>query len=199
MKIFWLCDARNSYPLNGEIYLGRQPGAANNAYNFCDYDFRLSNRWLRQGRNLTGDNYFTDINLVEHLYTINTTYVGTIRKNKRDVPRKLFPNRNKVEESSIFCISNYLTLVSYVLKRNKIVILLSFMHYDRAVAIDQKHKPDIILYYNDTKSRVDNFDHFIREYSCKQKVNWWPMVIFFNRIDCAARLNYILCILTFPN
>ena len=150
MKIFWLCDARNFYPLNGEIYLGRQPGAANNANNSRDLVLRLFNRWLRQGRNLTGDNYFTDIELVERLYTMNTTYVGTIRKTKRDVPRELLPNRNKVEESSIFCFSNHLTLVSYVPKCNKSVILLSSMHHDRAVAVDQKHKPDIILYYNDT-------------------------------------------------
>ena len=130
---------------------------------------------------------------------MNTTYVGTIRTNKRDVPRELLPNRNKVEESSIFCLSNHLTLVSYVPKRNKSVILLSSMHHDRAVAVDQKHKPDIILYYSDTKSGVDNFDHLIREYTCKRKVNRWPMVIFFNMIDCAALVSYILYILTFPN
>ena len=28
LKIFWNCDSKSSYPLKGEIYLGRQPGAA---------------------------------------------------------------------------------------------------------------------------------------------------------------------------
>ena len=26
MKIWWCCDADTSYPLKGDVYLGRQPG-----------------------------------------------------------------------------------------------------------------------------------------------------------------------------
>ncbi|CAF4185886.1 unnamed protein product, partial [Rotaria sp. Silwood2] len=31
LRIFWCCDSVTAYPLNGEVYLGRQPEAASAA------------------------------------------------------------------------------------------------------------------------------------------------------------------------
>lgn len=59
--------------------------------------------------------------------------------------------------TSRFVFTNELTLVSYTPKRNKIVLLLSSVHHDKA--IDQRtNKPEIIMFYNATKGATDAFD-----------------------------------------
>ena len=60
-----------------------------------DLVVRLVQYFVKTGRNLTGDNWFTSIPLVQTLLELKTTYVGTVRKNKREVPSKLIA----------FCIS----------------------------------------------------------------------------------------------
>lgn len=199
IKIYWLCDSLNSFPLNGEVYVGKQPGHIGIENSPTELVMRLSQPWLNSGRNITGDNFFTSSELTERLLNNRTTYVGTIRKNKRDIPNELFASRSRTVESSIFCFDNQLTLVSYVPKRNKSVILLSSMHHSDEIQPTNHNKPDIIHFYNQTKSGVDNFDHLARVYSCKRRTKRWPMTIFFNILDSAAIASYVLWILRFPN
>lgn len=80
------------------------------------------------------DNFFTSVPLAEKLHEKDLTIVGTLRKNKADVP----------------------PLMGYVQKKGKSVVLLSTMHNDKAVdESNQKKKPDVIQFYNKTKGGVD--------------------------------------------
>jgi hypothetical protein len=191
IKIFWACDSRTSYPLKGEVYVGRQPGAAANANNVSDLVKRLVRPWQNTGRNITMDNYFTSYNLATDLLLVRTTVVGTMRKNRPEIPKELLPARGRAEMSSIFCFSGPVTLASYVPKKNKAVVVLSTMHHDAQIDINIESKPEIILHYNNTKSGVDNLDHLVGLYSCKRKTRRWPMTLFFNIIDCACVAAYV--------
>jgi len=113
IKIWWACDASTSYPLAGEIYLGRQPGADREVNQGSRVVKSLTKNWLRSGRNVVTDNFFTSVELAEDLYVDYTTLVGTIRKNKSDIPKQLTTKENREEKSSIFAFSGNLTLVSY--------------------------------------------------------------------------------------
>lgn len=199
IKIFWLCDSETSYPLKGEIYVGKQPNAPANANNVRDLVKRLVRPWMNSGRNVTMDNYFTSVALAGDLLAARTTVVGTMRKNIADIPLQMLANRQRPELSSIFGFDHELTLVSYVPKKNKAVILLSSMHHDAVVDINQASKPEIILHYNETKSGVDNLDHLVRSYTCKRKIKRWPMTIFFNIVDCAAVAGYVVWCTKFPD
>lgn len=192
IKIFWACDSATSYPLNGKVYVGRQPGAAVNSNNVTDLVKELSRPWYNTGRNLTMDNYFTSVELAVDMLAVRTTVVGTMRKNRRDIPKELLPSRAKEQFSSIFCFDDQLTLTSYVPKKSKAVILLSTMHHDDTVDPENDNKPEIILYYNSTKSGVDNFDHLVGQYTCKRKTRRWPMTLFYNIIDTSAVAAYVV-------
>jgi len=192
IKIFWACDSKTSYPLKGEVYVGRQPGAPANSNNVQDLVKRLVHPWNNSGRNITMDNYFTSVELAVDMLAVRTTIVGTVRKNRRDVPKELLPSRTKEQYSSIFCFDNQLTLTSYVPQKGKAVILLSSMHHDATVVADKDNKPEIITYYNETKSGVDNLDHLIGLYKCKRKTRRWPMTLFYNMIDTAAVAAYVI-------
>jgi len=141
---------------------------------------------------LTCDNFFTDVELAVDLLGVNLTMVGTLRKNKRDIPRALLPNRAKALETSMFCFDNQLALVSYVPKPNRAVILLSSMHHDSAIVADNKNKPEIVVHYNETKSGVDNLDHLVRLCSVRCKTARWPLVMFFNTVDVAGVASFVV-------
>ena len=199
IKIYWCCDAENSYPLTAEVYVGRQPGAAAGRNSTVDLVKRLVDPWKNKGRNVTMDNFFTSAELAEYLLKVKTTVVGTMRYNRKEVPRELLKDRQREEKSSIFCFDRELTLVSYVPKKRKAVVLLSSMHHDKAINEENDKKPEIIIHYNETKSGVDNLDHLCRLYSCKRKIRRWPMILWFNMLDCAAIAAYIIWILKFPD
>ncbi|KAE8289464.1 hypothetical protein D5F01_LYC11165 [Larimichthys crocea] len=127
IKIFWMCDARVPYAIDGTVYTGRQPGE----------------EVQRECRNITMDNFFTSVPLAEKLLEKNLTIVGTLRQNKPDIPPIMKPSKSREIHSSEFGFNGNMTIVSYVQKKGKPVVLLSTMHNDRAVDdSSQKKKPD---------------------------------------------------------
>ena len=197
IKVWWCCDSATSYPLNAEVYLGRQPNEVRDHDQGARVVKTLVSPWYKSGRNVVGDNLFTGIALAEELLTQGLTYVGTMRKNKRDIPPSMIAKSND-ELSSTFAFDGNKTLVSYVPKKRKSVVLLSTMHHDKAVD-GPKQKPEIILHYNSTKSGVDNMDHLACVYSCKRKINRWPMVLFFNILDTAAIASFVIWMCNNPD
>ncbi|KRX75177.1 hypothetical protein T06_5643 [Trichinella sp. T6] len=84
-------------------------------------------------------------NAAEDLLAKKTTIVRTLRRNKTEVPSELTEAMGREVGSSLFCFDRQLTLVSYILKRKKCVLLLSTMHHNDAVNDDQERKADIVL------------------------------------------------------
>lgn len=121
------------------------------------------------GRNITMDNFFTSVPLAVKLLKNNLTIVGTLRQNKPDIPPIMKPYKLRELPSSEFGFHGNMTMVSYVQKKGKAVVLLSTMHDDKAVDdSSQKKKPEVILYYNKTKGGVDTMDQMISNYTCQR-------------------------------
>ena len=181
LKLFWCCYSKTAYSLAGEVYLGCQPDSTASTISnnrISSLVKRLVQPWINAGRTITTDSYFTGAELAEDLLGVQTTLVGTIRRSGREIPKELHANRWRPEHSLIFCFNRKLTLVSYVPKKRNAVILLSFMHHDKAVDSDQKKKSKIILYYNKTKSGVDRMNQMLATYSCRRKIKRWPTILF---------------------
>ena len=87
--------------------------------------------------------------------------------------------------------------MSYVPKQKQAVLGLSTMHHDDQVDGDAQ-KPEIILYYNSTKSGVDNLDHLATMYTSRRKVNRWPVALFGNVVDVGAVAAFIIWMRNFP-
>lgn len=70
-------------------------------------------------------------------------------------------------------------------KENKIVIMLSTMYLDGSIFEhpEDNAKPEIILFYNKTKTEVGTVDETYATYSISLKVRRWPLVLFFRFID----------------
>jgi hypothetical protein len=63
-------------------------------------------------------------------------------------------NKEREPLSSLACFKDYKTLVSYVPKKNKSVILLSTFHHVNNIVTSNKKKPQIVLDYNRNKGFI---------------------------------------------
>jgi len=125
--------------------------------------------------------------------------VGTVRGNRKEIPPDMLPAADREVKSSVFGFSaDGATMVSYVTKRRKAVVLLSTQHRDDAVTPDENRKPEIINYYNTTKCGVDVLDKLVRTYSCKRATRRWTVSFFFNLLDIAAYNALVLWITANP-
>lgn len=200
IKIFWAVESRTNYPLAAEVYVGTQPNQNRSTGVAHDLVLRLMKDHLYLGANLTVDNFFVSYKLAEDLLRKETTMVGTIRSNKRELP-KFFTSADEAKKrgpnKSIFCFSDSCELVSYTSNTNKNVLLLSTAHATENVN-ESTGKPLIIHDYNEHKGGVDTFDKMLRAYTCKRRCSRWPMLMFFNMIDVAGLAAFRLIELSNP-
>ncbi|XP_027880247.1 piggyBac transposable element-derived protein 4-like [Xiphophorus couchianus] len=134
------------------------------------------------------DNFFTSFT---KLLKNNLTIVGTLRQNKPDIPSIMKPSKSWELHSSEFGFYGNMTMVSYVQKKGKAVVLLSTMHDDKAVDnSSQKKKPEVIQYYNKTKGGVDTMDQVVSNYTGLRRTRRWPMVLWYNMLDVATLNAY---------
>lgn len=117
IKIWMLCDATTFYCCNLQVYLGRT-GDQREMNQGPRVVKELVSHWNNSGRNVTTDNFFTDITLAEDLLACNVTLLGTMRKNRKDLPKCLVNVKKRAIYSSHFLFTQNLTLVSYVPKKN---------------------------------------------------------------------------------
>ncbi|KAL1399592.1 hypothetical protein pipiens_008089 [Culex pipiens pipiens] len=108
-----------------------------------------------EGRNVTTDNYYTSASLAASLLKNAMTLVGTLRKNKRCIPPALLDLKGSLARQDPRCTlySGTETILPYVPRKNKNVLLLSTLHTD--LQQDNGQKPSIIHFYNSTKGAVD--------------------------------------------
>ena len=153
--------------------------------------------WYRSGHNVVADNFFCSIPLADELLEKNLTLLGTLRKNKPEIPLEMLPCMDRAEYSSIFGFDGKITIVSYVPKPNHAVLDLSTTHHDMQTE-GEKQKPVIITHYNQTKSGMDNLDHSAGLFSVKRKTRRWPLVLFFNMLDVGAIASFVIWIANYP-
>ena len=118
--------------------------------------------------------------------------VGTLKKNKTEILPEFLPQRARSELSSVFGFDGEKILVTFVPKKNKAVVLLSTMHRDAAVDVETS-KPDIILFYSESKGGVDTCDQMVKAMTAKRKTNRWPMAIFYRLLDFACLNSFVVC------
>lgn len=134
IKCFALVDAKLYYTYNIEIYAGKQPeGPFSISNKPSEVVKRLAEPLFGSGRNITADNWFTDMDLVSYLKQKKISYVGTVRKNKRQLPPEFVATKGRTQFTSLFGFNDGKTLVSYVPNRNKNVILVSTCHNDNTI------------------------------------------------------------------
>ena len=137
------------------------------------------------------DNFFTSVPMARTLLQHQLTVVGTMRKCKREIPECMKAAKSRQTKTSVFGFNNRLTMVNYVPKKNKAVILLSTMHHGITIIVeDRKEMPEIIKFYSEIKIGVDLVDQMVQTYTCKRQTRQWSLILFKNVLDIAALNAY---------
>lgn len=190
IKVFAMVDARMFYTTNMEVYVGKQP----------DGPFVLDTRPAAvvsrlvepirgSGRNVTIDNWFSSVPLVNQLVREeNLTVVATLRKNKTELPPEIVITKQRPPNSSLFAFTEDCMVVSYVPRKNRNVILISSMHDSDEIdgTTGDLCKPSAVSFYNLTKGGVDVVDQMKSTYSVARICYRWPLRIFFTLLDIGA-------------
>ncbi|XP_019123568.2 piggyBac transposable element-derived protein 4 isoform X1 [Larimichthys crocea] len=187
IKIWATCDVKTSYAWRLQVYTGKVGGKPE-----VNQGMRVVLDMTQglKGNIITCDNFFTSFALTEELLKRKLALVGTIRRNKPELPPNLLQARAVF--SSMFAFTKNHTLVSYIPKRGKNVLLLSTKHRSPDISDEMKKKPIIIHDYNRCKGGVDTLDKVVATYSCRRKTQSWPLALFHNLIDVSLYNAYVL-------
>lgn len=179
IKLWACCDSNTSYVYNIQVYTGKGANEGREINQGQRVVLDMVKGLENSGRNITCDNFFTSLNLARELDRLQLTILGTIRRNKPELPAEITESKGRIQFSSKFVFQDLATVVSYCPKKGKLVILLSTTHSTASVQDSDKAKPQMIIDYNATKS--------------------WPMIIFYNMLDISALNAFILWMYTNPN
>lgn len=193
IRIIWMVDAQTNYPLSGGILLR---SLSDDEWT-DDFSQRmvlsLADRFLDAGANITMGQSFTSYRLAKALSARNTTLVGPIRSNQREIP-ELFASSVEAEKreprTSIFCFSDEVSLVSYKNPAKENILLMSTAHATDAQTDGET--PDVINDYNEINAEADTLESILRNYTCARKSNSWSMALFYNLIDISGLAAYRL-------
>lgn len=126
IKIYKLCSEK-SYTWSYEIYSGHtdtiesldKPGSV---------VVKLSQGLLNEGRVIVADNYYTSVSLATYLKNKNTDLLGTLRKNRKNLPERVVKSKLRrgqmIAEQKGSCI----TVLKWHDKRD--VLMISTCHGD---------------------------------------------------------------------
>lgn len=192
IKIVMMCDNATKYMIDATPYLGKgtvpsNESAAEYFVNKLIYSIRNSNR------NVTFDNWFTSVPLVQSLLKKHhLTAIGTIRKNKREFPEAFVDINYQKRDSgtSLFLFHEDLIALSYKPKPKKLVCLISSAHLEPIVC--EQSVPQMVKDYNKSKGAVDTFDQMCHHMNCGRKTKRWPLCIFYNIINISCLNSYVI-------
>ena len=75
---------------------------------------------------------------------MNITYIGTLRKNKAEIPRELSPAKTREVYSTLFGHTEKYNFAFIRLKKSNAVCVFSTMSHDRSIT-EEEDKPQIVL------------------------------------------------------
>jgi hypothetical protein len=193
IKIFVMADANSFYTGNMEVYVGQNDGPFQKSNAAIDVVKRMVEPIKNSHRNVVMDNWFTSFPLFHVLLKdYGLTALGTLKKNKPEIPPLFTAAQNRDIPSSIFGFQKECTIVSYVPKKKKVVLLASTMHHDGKKDSGEQKKPEMILDYNQSKCGVDVVDELCGTYSVSRVTKRWPLVIFYGLLNVGGINSYVI-------
>lgn len=183
-KFLLAVDNDSKYLVNAMPYLGKNDLRPTNLRLGDYFVLTLMKPYLKKGKNVTCDNFFTFIFLAEGLAKDRTSLVGTVNRKRKEVPEAVKIAKENLYSTQVMK-SGSATMTVYQCKPNRNVIIMSTMHPDVQLNKGDKKKPEMVEFYNETKPGVDVVDQMARKYSTKASSRRWPMHAFYNVLDLA--------------
>ena len=165
---------------NERPYLGKDPSRKKENDLPTDVCLSLLKPYFKKGYNATTGNFFSNIKPAETLNFEKTTIIGTIRKQRKEIPSV----KLTMKKVSTF-FQKYFFLIQ--------TVHLPFTKQRRTKSRHnhKKKRPETVEYYNKTKAGVDALEQMFRCYTCKSATRRRPVAYFFV-IVCACINAFIV-------
>ena len=102
IKIWAICEANTSCAWKMQVYIRKSPAVEREVNQGARVVKDLVKEIEHSGKNITCDNFFTSIPLARDLMKKKLTLVGTIRKNKPELPPQFTVAKSRNITSTIF-------------------------------------------------------------------------------------------------
>ena len=152
-------------------------------------------------RKLYLDSFFTSPNLLEYLYKKDIYAAGTVRIDRKNMPKDFCKSTNMVIRGEFEWIASN-NLVLYKWMDRRLVFLLSNFHDPNSYDIIRRKEksgdkvdvkcPKSIIDYNNNMGGVNRADQRKENYSVDRKVKRFWLRIFFNFMNIALSNAFII-------
>ena len=198
IKLWCVCDSTNGYTTHFEIYKGREPQVPQHPRGFT---YGLVMRLLTEadlldrGHHLGVDNFFTSPELFQDLFLRSTPATGTVRQNRRGLPKQAINQRLANRQVSERRKGNLLC-VAYK-DGGKKPILLSTQAKAGFVNMrnrrgEEIRRPNIVAKYNASMGGVDLSDARLYKYLAERRTMKWTLKVAFSLFGRALLNAFII-------
>jgi len=196
IKIYKLCDEAG-YTCAMRVYLGKDSQSATDDMTATHATVRhLTRRVEGLGYKLFLDNFFSSPRLFDDLDGHKINSCGTVRPNRRDMPRDFGPKQLKLKRGDVR-VRTRGGLTALVWKDRREVYMLTNMDPPPAEGnfcddSNRPVKPHIVERYNRHMGFVDNSDRMANSYSMDRRNLKWTTKLFFHLLDLTILNSWIL-------
>ena len=177
LEFYKLCDV-NGYTWRFIIYKGK--GDLSNEFSHSEYiTLQLMEGLLREGRTLYVDNFYSSVVLAKTLLDKSTYVCGTLRSNRRFIPKEVTSKKLKKGEVVGKQSNDGIKVMKWKDKRDVLRLTTVPEHTaELSITRDKKNdrdvmKPQCVFDYNDAKKGVDYSDQMSSYYSPLRKTKKW--------------------------
>lgn len=172
MKLFKLCTIPG-YTCKLELYAGKNHEQLNTTPK--NVVMSLCKEILDLGHTVATDNWYTSLDLANELLDRYTHLVGTLRKNRKGLPKQVIDAKLKPGES--VAMENERGITVLYRKDKRSVFMLSTKHSKGFASVHKKgkviRKPKMVIAYNKAKGSVDMSDQMSAYSSPLRKTIKW--------------------------
>jgi hypothetical protein len=184
MKLYKLCTV-NGYTCDIILYSGKGTTDGETSHSESIVLKLLESVEHAEGRTVFADNFYSSVPLAEKLHERKTRYCGTLRGNRRGLPKEIVQKKLKKGE---ICgkQKNCVKVIKWHDKRS-VLMLTTVPTHDASLADTGKltrtgeaiKKPECVISYNKAKKGVDYSDQMSSYHSVLRKgVKWYRKLAF---------------------
>ncbi|XP_067128002.1 piggyBac transposable element-derived protein 4-like [Centruroides vittatus] len=203
MESFQLCESSTGYVHNMILYTGSETELKNNVQGLdisnqlksTKIVLSLMDQLLNTGYMLFVDNYYTSPVLFDLLVNFKTDAIGTLRKNRKELPEDIKKKKLKKGDFIAFYRKKLMTLKW---QDKKEVCMLSTVHGAEVVPVqtrsgEEKLKPLVCVEYSRGMGGIDLADHCITTYSiARTRLKKYYQKMFRHLLDITIFNSFVL-------
>ncbi|UYV73898.1 ZKSCAN1 [Cordylochernes scorpioides] len=194
VKLWMLCESKTGYCLRMKPYKGKLSPIIKSLSYEVPMNLLQESRLLGKGYHLITDNFFTSINLAKDLLDSHTYLTGTIRINRKGLPKTLTSAKLGVEES-LYMVNNNLLALAHKEKKSKppVKFLSTFCDASSGKKVsDQRDYPQMKICYDSYMGGVDLNDQMLYTYMDEGKGRKFYRKVILNIFHRALLNSFIL-------